>query len=195
MSIATGICSIECCCKPTIAKGLCAAHYRRLQRHGSPYGGSTAIGAPKLLLDEVVLPYEGDECLFWPFARHDSGYGQIHLDGKLVRVHRFLCEKRNGPPPTPRHVAAHSCGKGHLGCVTNRHLRWATHKENSADQVIHGTVNNGQRNGLAKLTEQDVLFIRSAASNMTQPEIAKVVGIHPSHVSEIIRRKCWGWLN
>lgn len=69
------------------------------------------------------------------------GAAQINLGGRSVIVARMVCEEVNGPPPTPAHQAAHSCGKGHLGCITPQHLRWATQVENEADKLIHGTHN------------------------------------------------------
>lgn len=91
---------------------------------------------------EVVVGYTGDDCLLWPFSKSNKGYGTINHDGRNLTVSRFLCAEVNGPPPTPDHVAAHSCGRGHTGCVNPRHLRWATRTENEADKIIHGTKRN-----------------------------------------------------
>ena len=97
-------------------------------------------GEPMRYFREVVLAYDGNECQTWPYARSDRGYGQVYQDGRVEYVHRMVCEERHGPPPTPKHDAAHSCGKGHEGCVTKRHLSWKTHKENMADAIEHGTL-------------------------------------------------------
>lgn len=84
---------------------------------------------------ETALPFEGNECLEWPYSGNNWGYGQLTVAGRLVVASRFVCEIAHGDPPTPEYQAAHSCGNGHLGCVNPQHLRWATPKENSADKI------------------------------------------------------------
>jgi len=78
----------------------------------------------------VVLEYEGDECLIWPFYRNINGYAV--MQSKLV--HNLICHKVHGPPPTPRHQAAHSCKRGRQGCVTQGHIRWKTGSENCLEK-------------------------------------------------------------
>lgn len=97
-------------------------------------------GTAMRYLVDVVLRYEGDECTIWPFTRNDRGYARTRWNGKLRNVCRMICEKVNGPPPTRVHQAAHSCGNGHLGCVTKRHLSWKSPQENSDDKYVHGSL-------------------------------------------------------
>lgn len=184
------ICKIEGCGKASRARGWCGKHWRRWKTHGDPL----AIKYPTPARDyyeREVLTYEGDECLTWPFSRTTAGYGD--MNGQYV--HRMVCEKVNGPPPTPKHQAAHSCGHGHLACVTKRHLEWKTPARNAADKLLHGTHHRGERHGQAKLTEAQVRAIRSLAGTMLQKEIAERFGIHSSYVGQIQRRDCWGWLD
>lgn len=190
------VCSVEGCGKPVHVKlhGLCNGHYQRWQRHGDPLGGRTPKGEPERFYREVVMAYEGDECLTWPFSRNDRGCSTISLNGKILRVSRRLCEEVNGPPPTPKHEAAHSCGHGHLACVTKRHLSWKTGAENSADKILHGTSNRGERNPVAKMTESQILQIIALKGSATQREIADRFGVHPSTIGGIHNRKSWAWL-
>lgn len=134
------LCSIPGCGKIHRARGWCPAHYYRFSMHGDPLGGAPARdGAPMRFIHEVALQHTGEECLIWPFGRNGDGYGSVQVDGKMVNAHRYLCQIAHGEPPTATHQAAHSCGKGHLGCVAKNHLRWATPAENQADRLIHGT--------------------------------------------------------
>lgn len=133
-----GTCTILACSDPHYAHGFCKKHYTRLLRHGDPQAGRTPCGDLERFYREVVLPYEGDECIAWPFSRTSSGYGKIYLGGQHLIVSRLSCEEANGAPPTPEHQAAHSCGNGHLGCVTKRHLSWKTSLGNAADKKHHG---------------------------------------------------------
>ncbi len=139
------ICSIEGCDKPHQSHGLCSSHAHRLRRHNDPYAGRTAEGDPERYYQNVVLAYDGSECLFWPFSRTKAGYGNMQYEGSARLVHRRVCEEVNGPPPTPKHEAAHSCGNGHLACVTKLHLDWKTHAGNMADMAAHGRSNLGRR--------------------------------------------------
>lgn len=137
-------CSVQGCGNLNYyAYGWCEPHYRRWRRFGSPTpGGKPRASRAKALkyLLEVVLAYEGDNCFTWQLSRDKNGYG-ILTKGGVKWAHRVVCKEVNGSPPTPRHQAAHSCGKGHVHRVNKRHLRWATPKENSADKAIHGTAN------------------------------------------------------
>lgn len=187
------ICSIEGCGNPHLARGWCERHYRRWRRHGDPLAGSTSWGVPMQWLRDH-LDHTGDECLIWPFARGAAfGYGRIYADGETTVAHRLMCEHRHGPPPTPRHEAAHNCGNGHLGCVNGGHLRWATPKENHADKLIHGTHDRGERNSQAKLTEADVAAIRSRVG-ISYQQIAKQFGVSATTVWRVKRRLRWAWL-
>jgi hypothetical protein len=155
---------------------------RKLAEHIAVNSGEPVqkIGPAQAFL-EAALSYDGDECLTWPFSRFPSGYAKL---GKGT-AHRVICEKVYGPPPTPDHEAAHSCGKGKSGCINRRHLRWATHTENQHDRRRHGTLSS-------PLTEHDVLAIR--ALELPQMELVKQFGVGQSCISAIRRRKTWAWL-
>lgn len=154
----------------------------------------TPNGEPERYLREVVLAYDGNECVIWPFSKSSSGYGTIMREGLPRTVSRLVCEEEHGPPPTPDHEAAHSCGKGHLACVTKRHLSWKTRPENQADKLTHGTHGRGERNSVAKLSEEDIPTIRALRGVMTQAAVAAQFGISRSNVGLIQGRKSWAWL-
>nr|WP_155997857.1 hypothetical protein [Ochrobactrum sp. UNC390CL2Tsu3S39] len=109
-----------------------------------------------------------------------------------VYVSRYVCEKTNGPSPDKNYDCAHSCGKGHLGCVNPKHLSWKTRADNLADTVIHGTHRRGERSNLSKLTEAEVFEIKYSTAN--QRQTAAQYGIDQSTVSDIRRGKSWAWL-
>ena len=152
----------------------------------------TRNGRARAWLDNHV-DFTGADCLIWPFNCDAHGYGLIQDNGKLARTSRIMCKLRHGEPPTPKHEAAHNCGKGHLGCVNPQHLQWKTAKENSADKLIHGTSQRGEKHGGAKLTEADVIAIR-AISGISQRMIAKRYGVNQAQISLIIQHKRWAWL-
>lgn len=185
------LCSIPNCSKPAAHKGWCKAHYTRWHRHGDPLGGSTSKGALPDFLHNTVMPYQGQDCLTWPYTRDRTGYGRIRINKKSLSVSRLVCEHVHGPAPTNTHEAAHSCGNGHLGCVTPSHLSWKTPAENQADRIAHGTHQFGEKNARNKLTEKQVQKIRSLKGIITQVEIARIFGISFVTVSDIHNRRRW----
>ncbi len=140
-------------------------------------------------LRDVVVIYNEEGCLFWPFARNSAGYGNISINGRNMLVHRIACEALHGEAPTPWHDAAHSCGNGHLGCCSPLHVRWATAKENQTEMVEHGRSQQGERHYAAKLTEEDVRNIRS--STLASSVLAKKFGVERTNIIAIRKRKSW----
>ena len=189
------MCSVDGCARPSRKRGWCGMHYQRWQMHGDPSVTETPErGMALAFFREVVLPYEGDECLIWPFWRGTDGYGRVNIDGQVCIVSRLACEEANGPAPTPDHQAAHSCGKGKSGCVSKRHLAWKTQSENEADKLIHGTHNRGVRHPQAKLTEEHVREIRRLSGQTKQSEIADRYGVTFQTISAIVCGRKWAWL-
>lgn len=177
------VCKIDDCGNPPVnRRGWCQKHYLRWWRHGDPLGGGTSQGATQEWVRDAAR-YDGDDCLIWPFST-TVGYGQTWWDGKPALASRVVCTLAHGPAPTPLHQAAHSCGKGHKGCVSPRHLRWATRKENETDKTAHGT--RGK-----KLSPETVMAILSLRDTMSGVAIARKFGTTPSNVSSIFRGKSW----
>jgi hypothetical protein len=139
------ICKIEGCGKPRKGRGWCSQHWQRWRKYGDPLAARPKAldGEPDRFFREVVLVYDGEDCLLWPYGRDGWGYGRIWIDGRTHNVHRLACEMEHGLPSDARLEAAHSCGNGHLACVNRKHVRWATPKENSADKFVHGTMYRG----------------------------------------------------
>lgn len=187
-------CKIDGCDAALLARGWCRKHYDRWwNRGGDPsVAKKRADGTALLFYNSTVVSYDGNDCLIWPFSR-SRGHAYVNFDKSQRIVARLLCEEVHGTPPTPKHEARHLCGKGHLGCVTKRHLVWGTHKENQADRILHGTTNRGERCGSAKLTEADVLHIRSL-SGLSASAIAKEFNVTVGAIRMILKRKTWAWL-
>jgi DNA-binding transcriptional regulator YiaG len=123
------------------------------------------------------VAYRSDECLIWPFSRNpELGYGMFGLNGEMLYAHRWMCEEVNGPPPTPQHQAAHSCGRGHDGCVAPTHLRWKTISENLLDKRRHGT-HAGGKGSRATLTAVQIEEIRAARGIESQYATARRFGV------------------
>ena len=190
-------CSVPQCKKKERCKGLCENHYRqslRREKRRTTPRKKTEDGEPfRFLLKAFVQP-ETTDCIDWPYGTVGRGYGGLTFFGVRYNASRLMCEFVHGPPPTPKHEAAHSCGRGHFGCIQPGHLRWATTAENHADKLGHGTDNRGEKHGLARLTEAQVHHIRRLGGSMPQTKIAEIVGASRGQVQRVLSKECWGWL-
>lgn len=190
------ICAVDGCEKPYHAHGYCARHAAKHRAYGDPLAGrdGPSPGEPLRWIAEHTA-YSGDDCIRWPYEVTKYGYGTVKHNGKKRVASRVMCEAAHGPPPSPEHQAAHSCGNGHLACMTPRHLSWKTPVENMGDAIAHGTWNHGESVPCAKLTEGDVREIRRLAGSMSQQHIADRFGVQANNISRIIARKRWAWLD
>lgn len=186
-------CSIQGCTKPVHGRDFCMAHYLRWYRHGDPLAGGSSKGVAQKFLDQAIA-HEGDDCLIWPFYRTKEGYGGINKGGRCRIVSRVVCEAVHGPPPFEGAQAAHSCGNGHLGCVSAKHIRWATYQENREDMIAHGRSLRGERSHYATLKAKEVKEIRKRLKQESQRLLAKEYGVTPSAITSIATGRSWGWL-
>lgn len=173
------LCSIEGCNKPSRARGWCKMHYERNRQHGSPLTCATTIpprGEIQSFFEQAIA-YAGDECIPWPYSHNQFGYGQITLKGKRYVASRLMCKIAHGPAPSPVHQSAHSCGKGHLGCINKRHLRWDTPKGNHTDMTKHGTLPHSETHVSSKLSNDEVHQIRILIGTRSHQAIADQFGV------------------
>lgn len=187
-------CIVDGCEGKSRLNGLCVKHAARQRRHGDPTSGRTPRNELQKFYDEAVLYYEGDDCLIWPYGKKHNGYGQMRRHGKNVIVSRYLCEDVYGPPPSPDHDSSHSCGNGHLGCVTKGHLSWKTRKDNHADKIEHGTAQRGEKHNMSKLIELEAKEIMALKGVESQRSLAKRFGVTKSAVASIHKGNTWWWL-
>lgn len=188
-------CSISECGRKVFGHGWCSRHYNRWRENGDPLVRKKIPFAARQYMHEVVIPFAEDSCLPWPYAKNTGGYGLIDVNGRQRIVPRYLCEIFHGPPPSPAHVTAHSCGKGHEGCCNSRHLSWKTSKENSADMLTHGTRQRGESHHQAKLSEADVRQIRELTGKMTMVKVGEMFGVCLQTIWSVQKRKIWAHLD
>lgn len=141
--------------------------------------GKTSRGQGKCFLWlKARVDYAGDECLPWPFSKDSRvGRGMLGYNGKQWWAHRLMCVLVHGEPPTPKHQAAHSCGKGHYGCVNPRHLSWKTNSENQLDRRVNGSMLRNPYGPRPGLSPEQIEQIKALKGQMTQVAIAKKFGV------------------
>jgi hypothetical protein len=121
------------------------------------------------------------------------GYHRMFLSkngvSKDFAVHRLVMAAFVGECPNGQEVR-------HLdGNPSNNHLSnltYGTKKENQADRLLHGTSNRGQRSGLAKLTEEDVLNIRHLfETGIRKTKLSEMFGVSFRNIDKIVKRETW----
>lgn len=119
-----------------------------------------------------------------------DGYQTVYIDRAPRYLHRLVCEAFHGPAPEG-FVAAHGDGARARNVPSN--LRWASYAENEADKLRHGTKAQGSRSGTSKLTEAEVISIRSAyrLGLGTQAAIGAAFGVAQTKISDIVNYKTW----
>lgn len=135
------------------------------------------------------MGYDGPDCLIWPFARDNHGYGQGGEAAGHYKAHKKMCELVYGPRPSAKHQASHSCNNGDGGCVHPKHVMWETRRDNHLRRKANGThaTNKWGRNG--KLTVEDACGILALKNVLTQEEIACNFDISKPTVRNIFKGK------
>lgn len=135
---------------------------------------------------------KGGECWNWKKATNNDGYGILTFHGKAWKAHRLAYHFSNSGIPDGM-VICHTCDNPK--CVNPDHLYAGTQQQNVKDRVKRRRSGNlkGVNNGKAKLSESDVLKIRSACdSGDRYSDVATKFGISDSHAGLIHKRRAWG---
>lgn len=172
------LCTHQNCFRKHFAKGLCEAHYAR-QRAGIPLDHPLrrADGMAKVFV-EMALTSNIEGCILWPYNKTPAGYGSALLDGTQQNVHRYICLRLHGKPPSDKHVAAHLCDA--KDCVNPRHIIWMTQRAN-----IQDASDNGLRVPPIKLTDEQVAEIRRRYDSEGPTKLAKQYSVHKGTIYRI----------
>jgi hypothetical protein len=117
----------------------------------------------------------------------EDGYPRMKIDGKGTRVHRYLYEQDNGKIPDGL-VICHHCDTPN--CINVKHLFLGTVNDNVQDKVRKGRQNKGEKNGRAKLTEEQVVEIRKDTIS-SDGELSRKYGVNRVVIHRIKIRRLW----
>lgn len=134
-----------------------------------------------------VSPEPNTGCWLWTGAISSRQYGQFWVAGRTVGAHRFALSVRLGHPLPDNMDACHRCDNP--PCVNPDHLFPGTAQDNMADCKRKGRIAKacGELNGRTKLTDSDVMAIRSRGTGMkTHREIAKDYGVARATVTRVL---------
>jgi hypothetical protein len=134
-----------------------------------------------------------DDCWPWTGAISKNGYGSLKIDGKAHTASRLAYELDRGPPPS-NCMVLHTCDN--RACCNPNHLYLGDVKQNSRDMMERGRhrtgPTQGSLNGNAKLTEADIIAIRSKiASGLNNKQIAAQFRVTHQMVSKIRLGHFW----
>lgn len=123
-------------------------------------------------------------CWEWNGNKNKDGYGLFWvntLNRPCHLAHRIAWKLWKGEP-TGCVLHAPSICHNRL-CVNPDHLRIGTHKDNAKDKVIDGTDNRGSKHPQSKLTEEQVISIKTSTKRGF--ELALEFNISQSAISMI----------
>lgn len=127
--------------------------------------------------------------------RVQGGYLALRLireDGTTfgINIHRLVLLAWLGAPPKGKPYGCHKDGDNkncHLG-----NLRWDNAAGNAEDARQHGTMSVGSSHPISKLTDQQVLEIRSKyGDGETLRALAAIYRIRFTTIWHIVNRKTW----
>lgn len=126
---------------------------------------------------------------YHPADKH--GYIRIKVQGRIRFLHRVMLEVKIGRALLPGEQANHVCD--HPSCINPLHLYIGSQQDNIKDRTAAGHGPRGQRNGRAKLTEQDAAEIRRlyAAGGVSQRILGERFGVDRKVVFDILHGRLW----
>lgn len=134
-------------------------------------------------------------CWNWTGGCNTKGYGQVRHNGTQSKVHRLAYQHYLGLIPEGYFVC-HKCDNPK--CFNPDHLFIGTALDNNRDRelkgrgVMHGVVLlKGASHMKSKLTEAEILEIRSIGSKMNMSETARQFGVSKQAIRSILHKQTW----
>jgi len=134
-------------------------------------------------------------CWEWIGAKDRDGYGRINVgpDKRSYQAHRLAWELTYGPIPEGVFVC-HHCDSP--GCVNPNHLFLGSNSDNIQDALKKGRKwkfpdRSGENHPRAKLTWDNVQYIRENQGVITQREMAQTFGVSISTIAMVVTNRNW----
>ena len=149
----------------------------------------TKLDITKERIESKVEKIPEAGCWIWMGATQVRGYGELISHGRKHFAHRASYQAFVGPIPEGMNVC-HSCDN--VYCVNPAHLFLGTQKQNLEDMAKKGRSTIGERNPMAKLTEENVREIKEHLKQGHHPyQIGKRFGVTASAINLIKLGKRW----
>lgn len=144
---------------------------------------------------------KSDACWVWTQGCCPQGYGRFWYQGFTWFAHRVAYFLHHNSDPN-QFLVCHTCDNPR--CVNPDHLFLGTHLDNNRDRDNKGHTyrgaqhhlalmdKNGEKNGRAKLTAEQVLEIRALRDKGEKwLRLAKRFGVNRRTIKNIVARKLW----
>ena len=141
-----------------------------------------------------LISVDTDDCVLWPYAHSENGYGRVEVDGILRGAHIVAWAfAHNAPIPQYKIRNKNTLNVLHTcdvrGCINPKHLFRGTQKENILDMIRKGRWATGKAH---RLTHEKVHEVRALVSKgMPSSEIAKMYGLTYVSVYRIATRRSY----
>lgn len=135
--------------------------------------------------ESKFIPEPNSGCWLWMASLGEKGYGEFWFENQMRRAHRVAWALYRGTI-NDLHVLHHCDNRV---CVNPDHLYLGTHVQNMAQRESRGMTIRGSRSPLAKLTEEDVAYIRR--STMTRRELMQIYNLSSGAIQHILQRRTW----
>ena len=119
--------------------------------------------------------------------KNDKGYLRVSIGGKLMFVHRLVA-KLYVPNPEHKPQVNHIDGNKLNNCAEN--LEWVTNKENREHAVKNNLHLSRGACPWAKLTEEDVEYIRRSSSTNAK-DLANEFNVSISTIKDVRLGRTW----
>ncbi len=132
-------------------------------------------------------------CWLWLAGVDKNGYGKVRFrDISTIRAHRFSYELFVGPIELGE-LILHRRECGNPSCVNPNHLYMGTNIDNMRDRDTWGNGARGERSGVSKLSDSDVLAIRETykTGDYSLRNIADMFGISKSQSWRLVTGQSW----
>lgn len=128
-------------------------------------------------------------CWVWMGSTQVRGYGEIISNKRKYLAHRASYEAFVGEIPKGMYVC-HACDN--VSCVNPNHLFLGTQKQNLQDMANKGRSTRGEKNPMAKLSEEDVKDIKYFINTgLSSKDLGVEYGVSSAAINLIKQGKRW----
>lgn len=142
---------------------------------------------------------EVGDCLHWAQGTNNQGYPQANVDGKVVMMRRYVYAHIMGNELASRQPLSTRCGHKlclspvclyatTMGAVLKKAYRQG---KRSTQREYIARLRRAQKEGMAKLTFDQVDQIRNLPADISHEQAGRMFGVGPKAVSSIRRGLTW----